>query len=344
MSDTLGMTPMEMLAVIGLKPEHVKLATEQDAKDIFEVGAQFVPEEPLQILCRMYPNIMFRHAEDVPPHILQRISREFPEKALQAGFATELELHVAQKLLLDEPSNLYFLREGQAEKLVTEDLAIEMVKKDPLPVLKAASRWLPKKTIKDVCEEALQGRAATEGYGAAYWSSFSLNNSGYGLSNSTLRAFATPLGQIGQGFPRALSVELTNIKESGRLYCGGSAFCVEAIRYKLENVASDKVEDIARSCVLGWDMTQYYFDIATISDFHRPGNDYREGTWYFPKTKNKPVSWIKGGAFKGPFILDQDISFAILMRFGTSTPTLPAKVTSSDPDPYIRITLLGRSL
>jgi hypothetical protein len=340
------MTPMEMLAVIGLRPEHVKLATEQDARDIFEVGAQFVPEEPLQILCRMYPGIMFRHAEDVPPRIFQLISREFPEKAMQAGFATELELPVAQGMLRKEPSNLYFLREGQAEKIVTEDLAIEMVKTDPLPVLRAASRWLPKAVMRDICEEAIQVRAAAEGYGAAFWSSFGLNYS-YGsgptpkLANQCFRLFTTPLGQLGQGFSDAMSIDRTNMKEGSRLpYYGKESFCVEAIHYKLEGVAEDLAADIARSCVLNWDMVQTQICVATLSDFQRKGSDYREGTWYYPKSK-KPLSWIEGGLHKGPFVLKDGYSFAILAAFGTHAPPMPVRTKHDDPTPYLRITLLG---
>jgi len=332
------MSPMELLAVSGLKLEHVQLLTEEDAIDIFDVGAQFVPEIALQALCALYPGVMFRHAESVPPNIFQNVSRQFPEKAFEAGFATQLERNVSRAILRKDPRKLYFLKQDQCAEIVDTELTNEMVAIDPLPVLRAASRWLTKDKMRDVCEEALQRKAGVEGYGEAHWSSFCLSGPHYGqpLSNQTLRAFSTPLGQIGQGWVRPLSVELTNLYEAGKLRNSGADFLVEAVRYTIENATPEQALDIAKSCVLRWDHTQMQVSIAPLSDFHRTGMDYTSGTWYYPRSTAKSKK-LEVGPYR---IENKSFGFAVCLCFGSDAPPIAAAPNTKPV--YIRITLLGK--
>ena len=71
------------------------------------------------------------------------------------------------------------------------------------------------------------------------YSTFALGNTaagGFAVANTSNRLFSTPLGQQGQGFPAALGVTETNLKEAGRIPSGQA--------YDVFGVAGQ---------VLGWD-------------------------------------------------------------------------------------------
>jgi len=338
---------MEQLAVLGMRPEQVLKLTEQDAANVFSVGAANIPEDTLFALCRRFPQQMFRNTEGVPEALLRVVSEEYPNLALTCGCPEYVPSGILRELLLNNPDKIRFLS-GIGHSAVDEPFVEQLAKIDPVAVLRYASKWSSRQTLAIAGIEQHDKLSAVGGYAASYWSSFALQGP---LPHNNLRLFTTPLGQCGQGWPHAQSYDLTNLKESSRLTgLGTETFCVERVTYTLENVGIAVAEDIARTSVLSFDMVQAQIDIGVLSDFQHPNGDLRRGSYCYPRVAaqaESPAGQHSYGERTGPFVLPTNSSFAVLLRFGTHAPVmppLPSFSPSSSTIPYIRITLMGRTV
>ena len=341
-------TPMEMLAVLALRPEFAAKATEQDAEDLFEVGAEFVPESALSILAHRYPGITFRHAEDVIrvyPNLLRDVARANGELALASKLSPLLERDQIQILLRDNPQRLKFLVPQDRERVVSEQFAEELAQIDPISVLRFAKQFLRRPVLEDLAEKAFLDSAKSQGYDQAYWSTFRLDNASSGtMAGVHPRFFYSVLGQVGQGWISALSIERTNLKESGRLY-GQSDFLVQAVQYSFDNVTDSQAEELSRNCVLRWDFTQWTFHIGVLSDWHY-SNTHKAGCYIYsrdPSRRSAPA----GHHPAGPIRIPKNTTFGLTAMFGTHTARVERSATQSmhDPDrnaPSLRITICGR--
>ena len=356
-----GLTEMEQMAILAMSAAHVDKLTEDDANDIYGVGASFVPAEALLALGMRYPTIMFRHFADIPCNILKEVARQFPEQALVYGLADEVEVSVIREILRNDPEKLVYLRDDfQHDLFIDEPFALEISKVNPLATLRYAAARVPKKRVIDIGLTALQDKETQRGYAQAYWSSLRLDTSSsgsQGLKHCNFRLFTTQLGCIGQGWLEAMSQDRTNMREAGLIYCGeNNDFYVEAVKYTIENVTPEQGEALARSSILKWDLLQMQFPIAPLSDFHHQNGDMRRGTWFYPnvgdkKWKSWDAGYTSGGV--GPFVLHSgsynfnstraSTLFSVLLEFGTHAPTIE-HVENVQKAPYIRVTLLGRSV
>lgn len=341
---------IETLAILALSPEQAHKATEQDVEAIFEIGPDYVPHESLRILCARFPQLMFLYAIAIPENVLRTTCCQFPAMSLMAGFSQHLPSEVAKDILRQAPEKLHYLSEAQGEALVDDALVQEMIRKDALSVLRFGAQWAPRKVLAEIGDHVYQRLAAANGHEMSLWSSYALTGPSqpdlHNLKNYNFRLFSCPLGQQGQGWQQGMSVDLTNIMESGHVRLHNSSerqrFLVEAVGYSIEGVDEALAAQIAKSCVFCWDFLQIQIRVAVLSDFYRFGNDYRSGAWMYPKLTNIEIA-ERGDtttiAETSPILLSSNTTFGVLLQFGSEAPVIP-KIKGDIP--YIRITLFGR--
>ena len=267
------------------------------------------------------------------------MARANAERALASGLSVHLEQDRVRALLRDDPKRLKYIPAEDRDRLVDTPFAEELSTLDPISVLRFAKQFLTRTRLEDIAERAFVENARSQGFDVAQWSTFRLPESR--LANYSSRLFTVPLGQLGQGWTSALSVERTNLRESGRIY-GPSDFLVQAVQYSFDNVTESQAEALARNCVLSWDFLQVQLDIGVLADWHY-NNTYKGGCYFYERELRKkqvyPVAC-------GPMLLKRDHSFAILARFGTHTPDVgPVPVQGVDSNAYapsLRVTLCGR--
>ena len=155
------------------------------------------------------------------------------------------------------------------------------------------------------------------------------------IANSSFRLFATPQGQVGQGFTNALSISETNLKEGGRAPAGVGydIFGVSAMVILASaandtgtlNTAIDTQANVQsllnqiQNGVLSWDFTQTLIDIAPMHLCGAGG-----GAFGSVGTGNAAdVGHMNNGAGgiylyrRHPVTLPATVTFSILLRYGS---------------------------
>ena len=179
-------------------------------------------------------------------------------------------------------------------------------------------------------------------------------------ANTNNRLFATPIGQVGQGFVNALSIGETNIKEGGRIP-SGIAYDVFGIACQIgkgvgaetagtvavlgENIIfeadTSALLEFQLNGVLTWDFTQTQVDISLINLIGAGGGSF--GT---QATSNNAAASGTGTQNNGagsvwlyrkhPVALPGNSTFSILARFGSRCANLPATYPW-----FLKVILLG---
>ena len=173
------------------------------------------------------------------------------------------------------------------------------------------------------------------------------------IANASFRLFATPVGQVGQGFTNALSIAETNLKEGGRVPAGiGYDIFGVACSVNFASAANDTgtintavdtqaltqaLLNVQTSGVLSWDFTQTVIDIAPVALVGAGGGVFGSvgtGNAVNVGTMNNGA----GACFlyrKHPVSLPGTTTFSILLRYGSRA----AAVANNSI--YVRVSLLG---
>ena len=197
----------------------------------------------------------------------------------------------------------------------------------------------------------------------ALWST-QFHNDGDEIANGSFRVFNVPLGQVGQGAVRVMSIAETNLKEGGRIP-NGVAYDVFGIaaQYMAQDAAADAGnQDVAinsdgdeigsldvlvnlqNSGALSWDFTQTQVDIAPLHLVGAGGGAFGAlavnnpaGTALanFGNANNGAGSiWLYR---KHPVALPGSSTFSILIRYGLRAEAIAGGVSTVG----IRIVLFG---
>lgn len=184
------------------------------------------------------------------------------------------------------------------------------------------------------------------------------------IANGTFRLFNAPLGEVGQGAARAMSIAETNLKEGGRIP-NGVAYDVYglAAQFMAQDAAADtgnqdvpfngdgavvgSITDIVNminSGALSWDFTQTQVDIAPLHLVGAGGGAFgafaidnagaaAEATAGSAQSSNGAV-WIYR---KHPVALPGASTFSILLRFGLRAEAISNVATTIG----VRVVLYG---
>ncbi|MDP3772639.1 MAG: hypothetical protein Q8Q85_00045 [Gemmatimonadales bacterium] len=162
------------------------------------------------------------------------------------------------------------------------------------------------------------------------------------IANGTFRLFTTPLGQVGQGFTRAMSIAETNLKEGGRVPSG---VAYDVFGLAVQHIQADGVADAAgvdldvpintaadmgnlvnvlNNGVLSWDFTQTQVDIAPMHLVGSGGGVYGSLaatttaggalTTFGHHNNGNGAMWLYR---KHPVALPGNSTFAIVLRYGS---------------------------
>jgi hypothetical protein len=174
------------------------------------------------------------------------------------------------------------------------------------------------------------------------------------LANQSFRLFATPVGQVGQGFTNSLSIAETNLKEGGRVP-SGVAYDVFGIAVQLlhhtaatdtaaQNGACDTdaaisdLINILDNGVLSWDFTQTQVDIAPVMLIGQGGGAFGAVSTTQNATDRGHMNNSAGAIWlyrKHPVALPGSSTFATVLRYGSRAPVIGANAV------VIRVVLLG---
>ena len=195
------------------------------------------------------------------------------------------------------------------------------------------------------------------------WST-QMHQSAVAIANGTFRLFTTPLGQVGQGFTRALSIAETNLKEGGRIP-SGVAYDVFGIGAQVASSVGGNGDDSSSSldienpivngaeiaalvnfqnnCVLSWDFTQTQVDIAPLHMIGAGGGTFG----VVGQTAVAADALVNAGNVnngngavwlyrKHPVALPGNSTFSVLLRYGLRTAPIASNAAF-----VIRVVLLG---
>lgn len=187
------------------------------------------------------------------------------------------------------------------------------------------------------------------------------------VANTTNRCFATPLGQVGQGFPAALTIAETNLKEAGRIPSGqaydvfgvagqvmgwdpaavdtmdlpfcdmpaGGAGAVPAAG--LANIGD--LQSAINNAVLVWDFTQTQVMICPLMLAGAGGGAFGAVSQNAAGANSGSMGNGNGGIWmyrRHPVALPGNSTFAVLIQFGARAAGLGAQAGYA-----IRVVLLG---
>ena len=184
---------------------------------------------------------------------------------------------------------------------------------------------------------------------------------GAALANTSNRLFATPLGQTGQGFPTALTVTETNLKEAGRIPSGqaydvfGVAGQVMGWNQNLDQLdvpfnadgaagaatlglVAD-LQNVINNGVLLWDFTQTQVFICPLMLAGAGGGAFGAVSQNAAGANSGSMGNGNGGIWmyrRHPVALPGNSTFAVLVQFGSR-----ASATGAGVGVAIRIVLLG---
>jgi hypothetical protein len=184
---------------------------------------------------------------------------------------------------------------------------------------------------------------------------------GAALANTSNRLFATPLGQTGQGFPTALTVTETNLKEAGRIPSGqaydvfGVAGQVMGWNQNLDQLdvpfnadgaagaatlglVAD-LQNVINNGVLLWDFTQTQVFICPLMLAGAGGGAFGAVSQNAAGANSGSMGNGNGGIWmyrRHPVALPGNSTFAVLVQFGSRASALGAAIGVG-----IRIVLLG---
>jgi len=197
----------------------------------------------------------------------------------------------------------------------------------------------------------------------ALWST-QFHNDADEIANGTFRVFNVPIGQVGQGAVRVMSIAETNLKEGGRIP-NGVAYDVFGIaaQYMSQDAAADAgnqdmqiasdgdvlgsidvLVNLQNSGALSWDFTQTQVDIAPLHLIGAGGGAF--GALAFDnagagallnmgQANNGPGSiWLYR---KHPVALPGASTFSILIRYGSRAEGIAAGASTV----AIRVVLFG---
>jgi hypothetical protein len=185
----------------------------------------------------------------------------------------------------------------------------------------------------------------------SFWSAWRYAD-GSTVASTTDRLFATPRGQVGQGFATSLSLSETNLKEGGRIP-SQYAYDVEAIAvqpyYQTNDTMSRAdVANLQNYCVLLWDFTQTQIEIAPISLIGAGGGIFGAtadtgaveggagGSRVLANNGNGSL-WIYR---QHPVLLPSNSTFGLLLSWGSGAQVIDGGF--SDDALIVRVLLLGR--
>lgn len=169
------------------------------------------------------------------------------------------------------------------------------------------------------------------------------------VASQQFRLFSTPLGQQGQGFPAALSIAETNLKEGGRIPSGLAFDCIGiACIPQAGDVVGGAVDDnltttqtILRHGVLSWDFLQTVIDVAPCMLIGQGGgiqaSIIQANAGAAAAADTYAVTNGFGGLWvyrKFPVALPANSTFNVLLRMGANA---PATTTLYD----VKVALIG---
>jgi len=182
------------------------------------------------------------------------------------------------------------------------------------------------------------------------------------LANTSNRLFATPLGQTGQGFPTAMTVTETNLKEAGRIPSGqaydvfgvaGQVMAWDAANDQLDvpfnadgvagantlGLVSD-LQNVINNGVLLWDFTQTQVFICPLMLAGAGGGAFGAIAQNAAGANSGSMGNGNGGIWmyrRHPVALPGNSTFAVLVQFGSRASGLGA----TGQGVAVRIVLLG---
>ena len=184
---------------------------------------------------------------------------------------------------------------------------------------------------------------------------------GAAVANTSNRLFATPLGQQGQGFPAALTVTETNLKEAGRIP-SGQAYDVFGVAGQVMgwNFAQDELDvpfntdgaagaavlgqvadlqSIINNGVLVWDFTQTQVFICPLMLAGAGGGAFGAVSQNAAGANSGSMGNGNGGIWmyrRHPVALPGNSTFAVLLQFGSRASALGPNIGVA-----VRVVLLG---
>lgn len=181
----------------------------------------------------------------------------------------------------------------------------------------------------------------------ALWSTFQYTDAA-ALTGVSRRTFTTPLGMTGQGYGAPLTLEATNMRESGRLP-SGQAYDVFAMACQLYNADNTSVTGLMlrnalNNLVISWDFIQTVIEIAPTMLIGAGGGIFgatadtgnAETAREFTNNGNGQV-WVYQ---QFPVQLSANSTFSILQQWGT--PASAVDGGAADSAVNVRNVLLGR--
>jgi hypothetical protein len=200
------------------------------------------------------------------------------------------------------------------------------------------------------------------------YSTFALGQAGAGafpVANTSNRMFATPLGQTGQGFPAALTVTETNLKEAGRIP-SGQAYDVFGVAGQVmgwDPVADDldlpfnntaaagaaavatggnvaDLQSVVNNGVFIWDFTQTQVFICPLMLAGAGGGVFGSISQSAAAANGGSMGNGNGGIWmyrRHPVALPGNSTFAVILQFGSRAESL-AGITAGVA---VRVVLLG---
>jgi len=178
------------------------------------------------------------------------------------------------------------------------------------------------------------------------------------LANTSNRLFATPLGQVGQGFAVGATISHTNLKEGGRIP-SGQAYDVYGVAAQLIGSgdatgaalatpfdtgaagAGDiaNMQNIVNNGILRWDFTQTIVDICPVMLAGAGGGVYGAVSQNAAGANSGAMNNGNGGIWmyrKHPVALPGATTFGVLLDFGSTAAAQPATSATA-----VRVVLLG---
>jgi hypothetical protein len=186
-------------------------------------------------------------------------------------------------------------------------------------------------------------------------------NNAFPLANTSNRLFATPLGQTGQGFPAAMTITETNLKEAGRIP-SGQAYDVfgvagQVMGYDRANDQLDvpfnrdgvagganlglvaDLQNVINNGVLVWDFTQTQVYICPLMLAGAGGGAFGAVSQNAAGANSGSMGNGNGGIWmyrRHPVALPGNSTFAVLVQFGSRASQLAQNIGVA-----VRVVLLG---
>lgn len=182
------------------------------------------------------------------------------------------------------------------------------------------------------------------------WSAFFFTN-GAATANTTNEVFTTRLGQQGQGFPAALSIAETNMREAGRI-ASGLAYTVRQVAIEPQyddcfGVVRADMINLQLNCVPIWSFLNTEVEIAPVSLVGQGGGIFGStadtgaaegglgGTRFFINN-GAGQTWVY---HELPVLLPANTTFSVRLRFGASAVVINGGTNASDL--IVRTHLIG---